>query len=135
MSIIIWESTQKSITNPYSERLNLVILILPCLFLPTLSELPCSENVKFLAPQIENPNCLNLNGWTSLHIAAKDGSTEIFKFLAHKVENPSGFTPFQTAAQYGSTEIFKFLGTSSGKFSLLADWWGKPAYFSLTDSM
>ena len=61
------------------------------------------------------------NGWTSLHIAAKDGSTEIFKFLARKVENPSGFTPFQTAAQYGSTEIFKFLGTSIGKFSLLAD--------------
>ena len=27
------------------------------------------------------------------------------RFLAHKVENPSGFTPFQTAAHYGSTEI------------------------------
>ena len=49
-----------------------------------------------------------------IHIAARNGYFELFKFIASKVKNPNaptpvGWTPIHLAAENGHTEIFKLL--------------------------
>ena len=41
----------------------------------------------------ENLNVPKNNGWTPTHLAAVNGQTEMFKFMASKVENPNAPTP------------------------------------------
>ena len=49
-----------------------------------------------------------------IHIAARNGCFELFKFIASKVKNPNaptpvGQTPIHSAAEKGHTEIFELL--------------------------
>ena len=67
-----------------------------------------------MAPQVENPNAPSTYGFTPLQMAARCGSTEIFKFLAPLVKNPNapspiGTTPLEVATEYNHTEIVEFL--------------------------
>ena len=54
------------------------------------------------------------DGWTSIHLAAENGHTEIVKILAPLTDNPNasneaGITPIYLAAKNGHTEIVKIL--------------------------
>ena len=57
-----------------------------------------------------------LDGHAPIHYAARNGYTEIFKYLVSKLENPNpakqdGWTPMHLAAQFGQIEIIKILGS------------------------
>ena len=79
--------------------------------------------VKFIASYSDDLNPAKANGWTPVMTTARNGYTEIFKFLATKLKSLNtpnsvdGWTPLNKAARYGHTAIFKSLASKMKSFN------------------
>ena len=64
-----------------------------------------------------SPKCGNVNGYTPLHLAAKNGYLEVVKYFITEHQcnldlgNNDGYTPLHLAAHYGQIEVVKYLTT------------------------
>jgi len=99
-----------------------------------------------LADAGSSPQCANVDGRTSFHVAAKEGATEICAYLADQgsdvnAQDKNGVTPLMISAEFGHKGCTRFLLSreadvnvrdSNGDSALhYAGWFDKPKVFEI----
>uniref|UniRef100_A0A8B9N1S5 Ankyrin 2 n=1 Tax=Accipiter nisus TaxID=211598 RepID=A0A8B9N1S5_9AVES len=78
------------------------------------SRLGKTEIVQLLLQHMAHPDAATTNGYTPLHISAREGQVDVASVLleagaSHSMSTKKGFTPLHVAAKYGSLEVAKLL--------------------------